>query len=245
MGDGDVETRTTREYRGESDMRQGPAGPRAVSMPSGIDVWEIVDTARRVGNRPDRAARYLGIGADEARAALARHARDPAPADDRIRLERRLADREHPHGPLGGLGPRLLVDRALTPRIAERLRSHGRDVLHVGEIAGSAGLGVEEIWSLAAAQERVLASHNLGDLLILAGRSLDGDERHPGMVVVSPVRYPRTPLCVDRVVRDLDAAMGVDDPAAPSRPPVQWLEPAPGCPFWPRSRRVSAEGAGA
>jgi hypothetical protein len=73
--------------------RDGPAGPRDVSLPSGIDVWEIVQVVRNVGNRPEPAARYLEVDVAEVVAAMAHHETDPSDAGARIEAERVLAER--------------------------------------------------------------------------------------------------------------------------------------------------------
>jgi uncharacterized protein (DUF433 family) len=54
--------------------RTGAAGPRAALDGTGLDVWEVVETVRLVGNRAARAARaarYLEIDEALVREALA------------------------------------------------------------------------------------------------------------------------------------------------------------------------------
>lgn len=126
---------------------------------------------------------------------------------------------------------RALVDRPLTAAIAERLRAGGIDAVWAGERADLAGLGDEELLARAGEEGRVLVTQNVGDHLPLAEAAAG---RHPGVVMVSPVRYPRGPLGVDQVVLALDAYLSSGDPEELAARGVHWLEPPPGCPFWPR-----------
>jgi hypothetical protein len=73
--------------------RDGPAGPRDVSLPSGLDVWEIVQVVRNVGNRAAPAARYLAIDVAEVEGAIAHAAAAPGEVDERIERERGIAER--------------------------------------------------------------------------------------------------------------------------------------------------------
>jgi hypothetical protein len=128
---------------------------------------------------------------------------------------------------------RLLIDRAIAPAVARRLREVGRDAVSVAELGPDTPGDDAALLELAARDGRLLVTHNAGDVLpILAGRD-DG----PGAILVSAVRYPRTPLCVDRVVRALDAAHGDVGDQALERAGVHWLEPPAGCPFAPPPAR--------
>jgi hypothetical protein len=82
--------------------RSGAAGPRAALDGTGLDVWEVVETVRLVGNHVGRAARYLEIDEALVRAALAHAdahpeelaavtARQRAAADDDLRRAREAA----------------------------------------------------------------------------------------------------------------------------------------------------------
>jgi uncharacterized protein (DUF433 family) len=79
--------------------REGAAGPRAAVEGTGLDVWEVVETVRLVGNHVGRAARYLEIDEALVREALAHAAAHPdevaaftcrqrAAADDDLRRAR-------------------------------------------------------------------------------------------------------------------------------------------------------------
>jgi uncharacterized protein (DUF433 family) len=70
----------------------GPAGPRATLAGTGLDVWEVVDAVRAVGNHVGRAARYLSLDEQQVRAALRHDAEAGGPGADRIARERALAE---------------------------------------------------------------------------------------------------------------------------------------------------------
>ena len=129
---------------------------------------------------------------------------------------------------------RALLDRPIAAVVAERLRGMGTDALSAADDPALAALGDAELFAHAGLVGRVLVSQNVGDHLPLAEREARrGAGAHPGLIVVSPVRYPRSPLVIDRLVRDLDAVLSGHDPRELSRRAVHWLEAPPGCPFWP------------
>jgi len=128
---------------------------------------------------------------------------------------------------------RALLDRPIAAVVSERLRRLGNDALSAADPA-LAALDDAELFAHAGRAGRVLVSQNVGDHLPLAERAArQAPGRHPGLIVVSPVRYPRSPLVIDRLVRDLDAVLSGHDPQELSRRAVHWLEAPPGCPFWP------------
>jgi uncharacterized protein (DUF433 family) len=72
--------------------RTGAAGPRAVLDGTGLDVWEVVETVRLVGNHVGRAARYLEIDEAAVREALGHAASHPDELAAFSALQRAAAD---------------------------------------------------------------------------------------------------------------------------------------------------------
>lgn len=83
--------------------RQCAAGPRAAPAGTGLDVWEVVETVRLVGDHLDRAARSLEIDV-----ALVREA-------------------------LGGGSVRVALDRLYPSSLARRLRELRHDAVALAE----------------------------------------------------------------------------------------------------------------
>ncbi|HTI35495.1 MAG TPA: hypothetical protein VL422_17605 [Miltoncostaea sp.] len=72
--------------------RSGAAGPRPALTGTGLDVWEVVETARLVGNHVARAARYLEIDESLVREALAHAEAHPRELAAFTALQRAVAD---------------------------------------------------------------------------------------------------------------------------------------------------------
>lgn len=72
----------------------GPAGRRAVVIGTGLDVWEVVATARQPGGSVEVAARYLELPVSAVRAAVRYYAAFTAEIDALLERQSAIAERE-------------------------------------------------------------------------------------------------------------------------------------------------------
>jgi hypothetical protein len=106
---------------------------------------------------------------------------------------------------------RYLDDDSAQNLLVQLLRQAGHDVLIPADV-GLAGQ-TDPIHLLHAMREqRVLLSHNYDDFRILHELPIEGQEHHPGMLIVRRDNDPRRdlkPAGIVRAIRKLEAA-GVD-----------------------------------
>jgi uncharacterized protein (DUF433 family) len=79
-------------------FRDGPSGRRA-ALPNGPDVWEVVDALQSSGRKGERAiaaaADWGSLSVGQVRSAVRYYAEYREEIDERIRLNREEADRQH------------------------------------------------------------------------------------------------------------------------------------------------------
>jgi uncharacterized protein (DUF433 family) len=79
-------------------FRDGPSGRRA-ALPNGPDVWEVVDALQSSGRKRERAiaaaADWGSLSVGQVRSAVQYYAEYREEIDERIRLNREEADRQH------------------------------------------------------------------------------------------------------------------------------------------------------
>jgi len=99
---------------------------------------------------------------------------------------------------------KLLLDEHYSPTIVEELRTRGHDVDSVKEQDDLRGVGDRELWSRAAAEDRVLVTEN-ADFMPLVRETL-GDPV-VGVVFTSPHSLPRSRATIGTYVVQLDALL--------------------------------------
>lgn len=82
---------------------------------------------------------------------------------------------------IGTLSAHVLLDGDVHPSLATALRRHGFDAVHGIEVGRRAHSDAEQL-AFAAAEQRVLVTHNRRDFLTLARQWWDGDDHHAGIV---------------------------------------------------------------
>jgi uncharacterized protein (DUF433 family) len=189
--------------------RAGVCGGSPVVGGRRIPVWQIARWIERgrpaeeivaeYAGRLSRAAVYDAISysydhQDEVAAELRGQTSEPALRAD---LERLDAER----GPRGGVrfrsrpaeeararrvaigppGARVFLDEDVHPSLAPALRRHGFDAVHAGEVGRRSHSDAEQL-AFAAAEQRVLVTHNRRDFLALARQWWDRHAHHAGIV---------------------------------------------------------------
>ena len=115
---------------------------------------------------------------------------------------------------------RFLVDENLPVGVSESLRDHGHDVLHLAH-SGHRGAADEEVWRLAAQEERIIVTRDLDF-------PMPDSPRPPGVVLV---RVPDvfTGRQIARVISEfaastaLEQAIGAITVVSPGRVRVRRL----------------------
>lgn len=82
---------------------------------------------------------------------------------------------------ISALSARVLLDEDVHPALAAALRRHGFEAVHAAEVGRRAYPDAEQL-AFAAAEQRVLVTHNRRDFLTLARQWWDRDDHHAGIV---------------------------------------------------------------
>lgn len=89
---------------------------------------------------------------------------------------------------------KLLLDEQISPRVAERLRQRGHDVVAVAEQAALRGLADPELFDIAQTQERAVVTYNRADFEALVREYAQAGRQHHGLAIVHPLRLPGSDL---------------------------------------------------
>lgn len=104
---------------------------------------------------------------------------------------------------------RLLLDEMYPSAIAERLCDRGHDVDAVTARAELRALADTAVFSLAQQERRAVVTENIADFSVIADDHDQRGQAHHGLVLVSPVRYPRgNSRTIGRMVTALNRLLG-------------------------------------
>ncbi len=118
---------------------------------------------------------------------------------------------------------RLLLDEHYAPEIARQLRARGRDVRAVGECAGLASRSDRLLFVAMPAQQRVIATEDVGDFRPLVMEAAASGTDHYGLLCISRRRYPRSRQTIARLVEALHRFMEALPSADALRGSECWL----------------------
>jgi hypothetical protein len=99
--------------------------------------------------------------------------------------------------------------------VAEQLRSRGHDVVSVHDrrYCRLEGAPDEEVFAIAASEQRILVTENVPDFHRLEGEALAAGIECPGLIFTTNRRFPRgDPATIGRLVLALDRLLGEDRP---------------------------------
>lgn len=99
---------------------------------------------------------------------------------------------------------KLLLDELYAKQIAEQLRERGHDVVAVKERPDLEGLKDEELFPLAAAEQRALVTENWPDFDRLLRDATESGTTHYGVLFTSRRQLPRSRDTIGLYVRVLD-----------------------------------------
>ena len=121
---------------------------------------------------------------------------------------------------------KLLLDEMYPPLVAARLRGAGHDVQAIADL-GLMGVSDSAVAEAAFALGRALVTENVGDFAPLYGRlGLTGAD-HPGLILTSARRFPRTADALTKLVDAIAAQLETHPSEHALAGHVVWLqEPA-------------------
>lgn len=110
----------------------------------------------------------------------------------------------------------LLLDEMLSPAIAGQLRQRGHDVSAIAERADLVGLSDDMVLTLAADEDRVVVTVNIGDLAALHAEWQAQGRSHAGLVYISTATFAQDRSFVGSIVGSLDASARSADLPGPN-----------------------------
>ena len=98
---------------------------------------------------------------------------------------------------------RLLLDEMLGRAVARGVRAEGLDVVAVVERADLVSASDDDVLAVATAEDRLVVTRNVPDVVALHTRRLAEDRVHAGVVCVASRSFPEDSTQVGRLVRAL------------------------------------------
>ncbi len=114
---------------------------------------------------------------------------------------------------------KLLLDEQISGKVAERLRGLGHDVIAVTAEQSLRGLSDPDVFEVAHAQGRAVATYNRDDFEAIIREYAETGREHHGLVIVHPVRFPGQDF--SRLVKALASLL---DAAPSGKSFVVWLQ---------------------
>ena len=102
---------------------------------------------------------------------------------------------------------KLLLDEMYAPSVAALLRDWGHDVIAVKERADLMRLPDGDLVQAATAEGRAIVTEDVKDFAALDRRLSAAGQRHSGLVLVGPRRFPRSVRNHERVLAGALAAL--------------------------------------
>ena len=102
---------------------------------------------------------------------------------------------------------KLLLDEMYAPGVAALLRDWGHDAVAVKERRDLIGLSDQHLLETATAEGRAVVTEDVYDFAALDRRISTARQRHSGLVLAHPRRFPRTVRNHARVLADALAAL--------------------------------------
>ena len=102
---------------------------------------------------------------------------------------------------------RLLLDENLDHRVAEQLRERGYDVVAVTDDAALRGSSDAALLDWAMAQERAIATYDIGDFLPLVEERVARNEGFAGLILIPWQSFPPGDLAFGHLLRALVIAL--------------------------------------
>jgi predicted nuclease of predicted toxin-antitoxin system len=107
---------------------------------------------------------------------------------------------------------RLLLDAHVSgPRVGRRLAAHGHEVRALDQEPALEGLDDEEVLATAAAEQRILVTHNIRDFPAILREWAAGQRSHAGVILVYGIDHRE----FDVTLRGIERCMQLySDPAS-------------------------------